>query len=66
MAGLLFWGVTLRESKGDRKAWNKAVADFKLIYYVLSFKNVLYPTCKAGEMTLNIARPQIINVPVRT
>ena len=36
MAGLLFWGVTLRESKGDRKAWNKAVSDCLLVITRLS------------------------------
>ena len=27
MAGLLFWGVSLRDSSGGRMGWNKAVSD---------------------------------------
>ena len=36
MVGLLFWGITLRENKGDRKTWNKAVSDCLLVITCLS------------------------------
>jgi len=31
MAGLLFWGVALRDSGNERKGWNKAVSDCLMV-----------------------------------
>ena len=31
MAGLLFWGVSLRDGGGSRVGWNKAVSDCLIV-----------------------------------